>query len=262
MTITADTAPTAALKRDAVLIGAVDAAREAATAEAGAAMVGDHLSASMDGERLATHVFACLNPAYVGWRWAVTLARAPRAKTVTVDEVVLLPGPEALVAPQWVPWNERVQPGDLSPGDVLLTPADDVRLAAGLTDEADLESVASPAPLHPGQWELGLGRVRVLSPVGRDDAANRWVSGDFGPNTPMARQAPLECVTCGFLLTFGGPLGQEFGACANHMSPADGHVVALSFGCGAHSEIETDVEARPEVVLDAVGWDPLELGHS
>jgi hypothetical protein len=266
MTITAVEAVPAvsapAVKRDAVLIGAVDAARDAAVAEAGVAMVGEHLAASMDSERVATHVFQCLNPAYVGWQWAVTLARAPRAKTVSVDEVVLLPGPTALVAPQWVPWSERVLPGDLSPGDVLPTAADDMRLVAGLTGQADLDSVASAASLQPGQWEVGLGRVRVLSPIGRDDAANRWVTGEFGPGTSMARQAPLECGTCGFLLTFGGPLGQEFGACANQMSPADGRVVALSFGCGAHSEIETDTEARAEVVLDGIGWDPLDLGHS
>jgi Protein of unknown function (DUF3027) len=264
-TTTADSAPAASaatFKRDAVLMGAVDAARAAAVEEAGAAMVGDHLDASMDGERVATHVFACLSPAYVGWQWAVTVARPPRAKTVSIDEVVLLPGPDALIAPQWVPWSERVLPGDLSPGDVLPTPADDVRLVAGLTGEADLDSVASEGPLRPGQWEIGLGRARVLSPTGRDEAAHRWASGDYGPNTSMARQAPLECATCGFLLTFGGPLGQEFGACANQLSPADGQVVALSFGCGAHSEVETEVEVRAEVVLDVVGWDPLDLGHS
>ncbi|MEV4007186.1 DUF3027 domain-containing protein, partial [Actinomadura sp. NPDC049753] len=31
-------------------------------------------------------------PAYVGWRWAVTVTRASRAKNVTVSECVLLPG--------------------------------------------------------------------------------------------------------------------------------------------------------------------------
>ena len=41
---------------------------------------------------------------------------------VTVSEVVLLPGPDALVAPAWVPWHERVRPGDLGVGDLLPTP--------------------------------------------------------------------------------------------------------------------------------------------
>jgi hypothetical protein len=145
---------------------------------------------------------------------------------------------------------------------VLPTPADDPRLVAGLTGEEDLESVASQSPLHPGQWELGLGRIRVLSLEGRDDAADRWVSGEFGPTTAMARQAAGDCVTCGFMLPMGGPLGQQFGVCANPMSPADGRVVALSFGCGAHSEVEAEAEVRPAAAHDELGWDPIDLGHS
>lgn len=251
-------------KRDSQLVAAVDAARAAAEEEAGADLVGDHLGVVMEDDRLATHTFACLSPAYVGWQWAVTLARAPRARVVTVTEVVLLPGEGALIAPEWVPWSERIQPGDLNPGDVLPTPADDPQLTAGLTGEADLDGASSEAPLQPGQWELGLGRVRVLSPMGRDHAADRWEGGDFGPTSTMARHAALECASCGFLLTIGGPLGQAFGVCANRMAPADGHVVSLSYGCGAHSEIEREGEARSAARAEsaASAEDPLDLGHS
>ncbi len=255
-------APPADAKRDSFLVAAVDVARQAAEADVGAAMVGDHLGVVMEDERLATHTFACLNPGYVGWQWAVTLARVSRARVATVSEVVLLPGEGALVAPEWLPWSERVKPGDLGPGDVLPTPADDPRLTAGFTDEDDLESLSSQAPLQPGQWELGIGRVRVLSPWGRDEASHRWSEGDFGPTASMAKQSALECVTCGFLLTMGGPFGQAFGVCANRMSPADGHVVSLAFGCGAHSEIEREGETRSPAVKDENGWDPLDLGHS
>ena len=250
------------VKRDTVLAAAVVAARDAVVLEAGGALVGAHLGVVMDEERLATHTFECLSPAYVGWLWSVTLARAPRAKGVTVNDIVLMPGVSAIVAPAWLPWSERVLPGDLGPGDVLPAIADDERLVAGLTAEDDLESAGSQSPLQPGQWELGLGRVRVLSPFGRDEAADRWVEGDFGPTTAMARQAPSECVTCGFMLPMGGAMGQFFAVCANRMSPADGRVVALSFGCGAHSEVEVEAEAKPEVTTDELGWDPLELGHS
>lgn len=256
------TATTTDVKRDAVLCGAVDVARAAAVEEVGAQMVGDHLGVVMEGERLATHSFACLSPAYVGWHWTVTLARAPRAKTVTVNDVVLLPGADAIVAPEWVPWSDRVRPGDLGPGDVLPTSPDDPRLVAGLTGLDDLESVESLAPLHPGQWEVGLGRIRVLSLEGRDEAADRWVTGDYGPTTPMARQSAGDCATCGFMLPVGGPMGQLFAVCANIMSPADGRVVALSFGCGAHSEVEPEAEAKVETTGDDQSWDPLELGHS
>ena len=78
----------------------------------------------------------------------------------------------------------------------------------------------------------------------------------------MARQASHECGSCGFMLPIGGPLGQLFAVCANLLSPADGRVVALTFGCGAHSEVEVEVEAKAEEVFDEGSWDPLELGHS
>ena len=256
------TATAPATKRDAALIAAVDVARAAAVLEVGEAMVGDHLGALMEAERVATHNFTCTNPAYAGWRWSVTIARAPRSKTITVDEVVLLPGTDALTAPEWVPWSERVRPGDLGPGDVLPTAADDPRLVPGYTGDDDLESLTSLSPLQPGQWEIGLGRVRVLSLQGRDDAADRWIAGSFGPATPMARHAVRECSSCGFMVPLGGPIGQAFTLCANDMSPADGRVVALAFGCGAHSEVEAELEPRARTPLDEIGWDPLDLGHS
>lgn len=249
-------------KRDAALVAAIDIARAAAREEAGDSVVGEHTGVVMEDERLATHTFECLSPGYLGWRWAVTLARAPRAKVVTVNDVVLLPGPDAIVPPSWLPWSERVRPGDLAPGDVLPTPPDDPRLVPGLTGEDDLAGAGALAPLQPSAWEIGMGRVRVLSPVGRDDAADRWVAGDFGPTTPMARQASAECATCGFMLPIGGPFGQQFAVCANPMSPADGRVVALTYGCGAHSEVEVEAEPHAAAAHDETGWDPLELGHS
>lgn len=236
------------VKRDTALVAAVDEARAAVTEEAGPDMVGEHLGVVMEAERLATHMFASLNPAYIGWQWAVTVARAPRAKTVTISEVVLLPGPDALVAPAWLPWSERVRPGDLAPGDVLPTPAEDPRLVPGYTGADDSEALSSSSPLQPGTWEIGLGRDRVLSLIGRDDAADRWSEGEFGPGAAMAKHASLDCSTCGFLLPMGGPMGQLFAVCANEMSPADGRVVTLTYGCGAHSEVMVAPPEAPEAV--------------
>ena len=248
---------------DKLIAQAVELARNAAREVAQADVVGDHLEVVAEDERVATHYFACNDPGYVGWRWSVTLARASRARVATVDEVVLLPGPEALVAPAWVPWSDRVQPGDLAVGVVWETPVDDPRLAAGLTGADELDGVAGRAPVHPSTWEIGLGRERVLSAWGRDDAAHRWHDGERGPDSAMARSVPLTCSSCGFLLPIGGPLGQAFGVCAQVMSPADGAVVALGFGCGAHSQIAVaEREPTPEPVMDFVGFDALDLGHS
>ena len=52
----------------------------------------------------------------------------------------------------------------------------------------------------------------------------------------MAHLAPGSCLTCGFFVRLGGPLGQVFGVCANSYAPDDGRVVSADHGCGAHSE--------------------------
>ena len=247
---------------DGLLTAAVDLARDAANVEAGGDWVGDHLEVAMEGERLATHLFACTNPAYRGWRWAVTVTRADGFDEVTITDAVLLPGAESVIAPAWVPWAERVRPGDLGPGDVLPTPANDLRLVPGFTDEDSLEGLSSLAPLSPGMWELGLGRARVLSVLGRDEATERWEEGDFGAESPMAKAAGQPCGTCGFLIVLGGALGQAFGVCANAFAPADGRVVALNYGCGAHSEVEGgESENIAVVVTDEESWDHVDLSE-
>lgn len=63
-------------------------------------------------ERLTTHLFECTLPGYRGWFWFATLSRAPRSKVATVCEIGLLPGDDALLAPAWVPWADRLLPED------------------------------------------------------------------------------------------------------------------------------------------------------
>jgi len=245
---------------DAVLSAAADVARAAAEEVAAPGRVGDHLGAEVEGERLVTHRFACLDKAYTGWHWAVTVTRVPRGKAVTVCEAVLLPGADALLAKDWVPWSERLAPGDLGVGDLLPTAADDDRLEPGYTATGEADDLDSDAD-RVAVWELGLGRARVLSPVGRDDAVDRWYSGDNGPAAPIAEAAPAHCSTCGFVVPLGGSLRRIFGVCANAFSPSDGRVVSYDHGCGAHSEVAVlpaPVEVTPPLV-DEVSYDVIAL---
>jgi len=293
----------------------------------------------------------------VGWRWAVTVSRAARAKVVTVSESVLLPGPDSLLAPDWVPWTERVRPGDLKAGDLMPARSDDERLVpvvaiagepglldwdeddawrlgfepgAGPGDEfmqpeteagsghpaaAQSES-GQPGPGQPrpdqpesGQPEAGrpatgkpgtarpeagrpgasaetgsrartrrrsgqsrpraqsvgaLRPTRVLSAVGRDEAAIRWHGGDQGPKSALASAAPAHCLTCGFMVRLSGPLGRVFGVCANEFAPDDGKVVSVDHGCGAHSdgEMQPGVPAADTAAptVDELGYDMLNTG--
>lgn len=236
MTETAPVRPRRPPVLDAACRDAVELARAAVLEIVPEDHVGEHLGVVAEDDRVVTHRFACLAPGYRGWVWSVTVARAARAKVVTIDEIAMLPDAGALVAPPWLPWSERLEPGDLGVGDVLPTEADDPRLAPGWSGLDDLAAASDEPGLRPNGWEIGIGRRRVLSPEGRDDAASRWIAGETGPKAAMARSAPGTCSTCGFLMPIGGPTGSAFGVCANEMSPADGRVVALTFGCGAHSE--------------------------
>ncbi|MEU7179880.1 DUF3027 domain-containing protein [Streptomyces celluloflavus] len=284
---------------DRLCAEAVDLARAAAEETALPGMVGEYIDAVADGDRVVTHLFACNEPGYRGWRWAVTVARASRAKLVTLDETVLLPGPDALLAPEWVPWSERLRPGDLGPGDLLPTEAEDLRLEPGysgedvpppnsvvsesiaeVADVADVEDAevvpgspaVQPAPERGGiaavAEELGMRRARVLSRYGLHIAADRWEEA-YGAKTPMAQAAPATCMTCGFLAPLGGSLRQAFGVCANEFAPADGRVVSLDYGCGGHSEAavmpKPPRRAAPvvdETVVDALSLRPERDGGS
>jgi hypothetical protein len=244
-------------KADSALAAAVDDARAILAAEVGEGQFGDHLGVVAEDDRVVTHLFEARQPGYVGWQWGVTMTRAPRQKALTVNEIVLLPGDEALQAPSWVPWRERVEKGDLGPGDLVPIEEDDIRLVPGylVGDQAlDLESSRDVRDVV---REVGLGRERVLSVTGRDEAAERWLAGGNGPEAPIAQAAPAHCASCGFMVRLTGPLSTVFGVCANASSPSDGQVVAFEHGCGAHSDVreQTHVSAATPTVHDTLAWD-------
>lgn len=210
-----------------ILADAVEQARRALL-ELEPSGVGEHLGVSHEDDAAATHHFAATLPGYRGWQWAVVVAAPPGEDRVTVSESALLPGPDALVAPDFVPWDQRIRPGDLGPGDLLAPAEDDPRLVPGYVASGDpvVDDVAR---------EVGLGRTRVLSPEGREEAADRWFT-EFGPDSDMAKAAPSTCGLCGFFLPLAGAMRSAFGVCANAMG-ADGHVVHMRYGCGAHSDV-------------------------
>ena len=255
--------PTRRARPDAVCVGAVDAARAALADLADPEDIGEHLGHVVEGERLVTQTFACTRAGYRGWRWSVTVARAPRQRVVTIDETVLLPGPDAVVAPAWVPYRERLQSGDVGPGDVLPTHEDDPRLVpTWFAGDSAVDSIRDESSVRPVVDEIGLGRVRVLSLEGRDAAAERWYEGEQGPRAAIAEAAPDSCRSCGFLVRLAGPLSTLFGVCANEVAIDDGRVVSFDHGCGAHSQVSRgkvhEPAALPPLIFDTVRVDELE----
>jgi hypothetical protein len=233
-----------------------DAARAAVVETAGDdASVGQMLGSEPGADGLVSVRFACTLPGYHGWEWTVDLAIVD--DMVTVCESALLPGGDALLAPTWVPWSERVQPGDLEPGMILPYQAEDHRLIPGYTETGDEDRDAI------ANFEFGLGRERVLAPESRETTAQRWYRGSHGPTAASAVAAGAACSTCAFLVPLAGSMRTMFGVCANEWSPSDGRVVSMDHGCGAHSQ--TDAERRAsewpaaDPIVDSGAVDSLDL---
>jgi hypothetical protein len=214
-------------------MSAQEIARNAAIADAEKpSQVGTFISVDIDNEnRVSTFLFEADLAGYKGWRWCVTVAEVEDGATPTICDVVVLPGPDSLIAPDWIEYRDRILPEDIQPGVIVPSILDDSRLAPGvhsLIHDEDLDSVQV--------FDLGLSRARVLSIEGRDQASKRWYAGDSGPNAPIAQSAPKPCQTCGFFLPIAGSLRASFGVCANAIAPDDARVVSVDHGCGAHSE--------------------------
>ena len=202
---------------------AVATAREALL-EIADGEIGEHIGVTGLTRNVATHRFEADVPGYAGWEWNAVVACADGSTFITVNEVALVPSQGALEAPDWVPYSERLRPGDLGPGDLLELAPDDDRV----TDDSFSRNAVT---------FTGRETKRYLTKRGLDDAKHRWRTGDYGPNSEFAEKAALSCRTCAFYIPMAEPVGENFGVCANEYS-ADGHVVASSYGCGAHSDTE------------------------
>lgn len=207
-------------------------ARQAAIETAGDESAVGRLLGTETSDAVVTVRFECELAGYRGWVWSVDLTVLDGVATVA--ESALLPGEGALLAPEWVPWSDRIRPGDLEPGMVLPYVADDPRIVPGYTATGDIDRDEMAI------FEFGLGRARVLAPEARDAVADRWYRGSHGPSAASAVASSAPCSTCAFFVPMTGSLRMLFGACTNEWSPSDGRVVSVDHGCGAHSETEAE----------------------
>ena len=129
-------------KVDEILAAAKDVALQGVQEIAPAHAIGLVHHVRAEEERLSTHLFECTLPGYRGWFWFATLSRAPRSRVATICEVGLLPGDDALIAPDWVPWADRVRPEDLEENAAQEST---VQENAESAETAEAEESAEPA---------------------------------------------------------------------------------------------------------------------
>lgn len=92
---------------DERLLAAHDLALAALYEVTPAATVGEPAGYSVEEGGAVSLRFANRLAGYPGWFWTVTLAVVEDSEP-TVLEVELLPGDDALLAPEWVPWATRL----------------------------------------------------------------------------------------------------------------------------------------------------------
>lgn len=184
-----------AIKLDTQLAEAVREAHEALIPLVPAGSVGEHLGATADADRLVTHRFEASVTGYRGWEWYVTLGRASRSKVVTVCESGLLPGPDALLSPDWVPWSERMSAAELAsargegtPDDAAAEPGEAVAEAAAEETEDTAASAAEDA--QQGERAAGAAEPEDDASDGADDAASDDEASDEEADGAPAARAP------------------------------------------------------------------------
>ncbi|GLB68368.1 DUF3027 domain-containing protein [Arthrobacter mangrovi] len=166
-------------KLDAVLAEATERARQGVLEIAPAEQVGRHVSAVAEGERLVVHRFEARVPGYGGWQWFASVARAPRSKHVTVCEVGLLPSGESLLAPDWVPWAERVRPEEAAEAQEAEEAETQAEAAEGETAEAGADGETSGT-----STEGAAGSAVPPAEDVSDETSDAAVVGEEDPEAP------------------------------------------------------------------------------
>jgi hypothetical protein len=70
--------------------------------------IGGLIDEAVEVDGVVTLHFACTMGGYPGWRWTVSLAELP-GEEPSVLETELMPGDGALLAPDWIPWSDRLE---------------------------------------------------------------------------------------------------------------------------------------------------------
>ncbi len=115
-----------------------------------ASTVGDFVGDGAVGEEVTNYRFATTMPGYPGWIWSITIAHLADQEP-TVVESELLPADGALLAPDWVPWSERME--DYRAAQAAAAAAGEAVEVDGDTDDDDDDDDFGSDLLHGGDLD-------------------------------------------------------------------------------------------------------------
>lgn len=85
----------------------------------------------------AALLYECLLPGYPGWHWNITLTKLDPQNPATITELSLQPGENAITAPPWIPWAERLANYQHTQAQQAFEQAQALAAAAEIDDEDD-----------------------------------------------------------------------------------------------------------------------------
>ncbi|WP_298229935.1 DUF3027 domain-containing protein [Gryllotalpicola sp.] len=162
---------------DEILLAAVDRAREALAEITPAATIGAPAGHLDEGDGVVSLLFENTMPGYPGWFWTVSLSRDPATGSVNVLETELMPGERALLAPEWVPWADRLaeyQAQQQALRDAAAAageepPIDELAVVAASESEDDLDDDLDEGDLDTGDEDDDLDDVDDVDDFDGDD---------------------------------------------------------------------------------------------
>jgi hypothetical protein len=142
--------------------------------------VGAFIEVIDEGDNTWSYLFKSELKGYLDWRWSVTLYQ-PEGAEPTLSEYVLLPGEGSLVAPDWVPWSERL-------ADYKALQAELEAQAALDAEEAeDAEDVEEDSEDDDDVEIVDVDEDELLAPVADQGESAESDSEDAGQRPPRSR---------------------------------------------------------------------------
>lgn len=175
---------------DVLLAGAREVALSALKELVHEQDIGEGHRVVADDELLVTHFFDSARRGYRDWQWYVTLARVPGSEQPTVCESGMLPGQGALLAPEWVPWSQRVRDSDHEDCHEDAEPADAAIM--GEEGESEDEQAQHPDDAPDGDEPAGSRAPGSAGSAESSDSADSDASAASADSADEAADGPED----------------------------------------------------------------------